>query len=91
MRHFLEQVHEFKDGKVQTPDWEASLSLTSTLTLPERSAFAEIKKAIQTRDALVRKRRSLQSTCAKVEREKLNGHLADLLARWTNLGSNVER
>lgn len=55
MRHFLQQVHEFKDGKVQMTDWEAALSLTSTLTLPEESAFADIKKAVQTRDALIRK------------------------------------
>lgn len=55
MRHFLEQVHEFKDGKVVMADWEVALSLNQTLTLPDSSAFAETKKAIQTRDALIRK------------------------------------
>jgi hypothetical protein len=35
--------------------WEAALSLNPILTLPDSSAFAEIKKAIQTRDALIRK------------------------------------
>ena len=55
MRHFLEQVHEFKDGKVVMAAWEAALSLNPILTLPDSSAFAEIKKAIQTRDALIRK------------------------------------
>ena len=55
MRHFLQEVHEFKDGKVQMSDWETALSLTPTLTLPNGSAFADIKKAIQERDALIRK------------------------------------
>ena len=55
MRHFLQQVHEFKDGKVQMADWEAALALTPTLTLPDVSALANIKKEIQTRDALIRK------------------------------------
>lgn len=55
MRHFLEQVHEFKKGEVQMGDWETALSLTSTLTLPDGVAFADIKSAIQTRDALIRK------------------------------------
>lgn len=55
MRHFLEQVHEFKDGKIQMPNWETALSLTSALTLPNESTFTDIKNAIQTRDALIRK------------------------------------
>ena len=55
MRHFLQQVHEFKDGKVQMADWEMALALTPTLTLPDALAFADIKEAIQTRDALIRK------------------------------------
>ena len=55
MRHFLQQVHEFKDGKVQMADWEAALALTSTLTLPDGAAFVDIKKAIHTRDSLIRK------------------------------------
>jgi hypothetical protein len=55
MRHFLEQVHEFKDGKVQMAHWEAALALTPTLTSPDGSAFADIKTAIHTRDALIRK------------------------------------
>lgn len=55
MRHFLQQVHEFKDGKVQMADWEAALALTPTLTLPDGSTFADIKTAVHTRDALIRK------------------------------------
>jgi len=55
MRHFLQQVHEFKDGKVQMADWEAALALTPTLTLPDGSTFADIKIAIHARDALIRK------------------------------------
>lgn len=55
MRHFLQEVHEFKDGKMQMTDWEAALALTPTLTLPDESSFADIKAAIHTRDALIRK------------------------------------
>jgi hypothetical protein len=55
MRHFLQQVHEFADGKVQMDDWETALSLNSTLTLPNEAAFTDIKKAIHARDALIRK------------------------------------
>jgi len=55
MRHFLQQVHEFKDGKVKIADWENALALPTELTSPEKSTFAEIKKAIQNRDALIRK------------------------------------
>lgn len=55
MRHFLQQVHEFKDGKVLMEDWEAALSLCPTLTLPGDATIADIKQAIHTRDALIRK------------------------------------
>ena len=55
MRHFLQQVHEFKVGNVQMADWESALALTPTLTLPDGASFADIKKAIHTRDALIRK------------------------------------
>jgi hypothetical protein len=55
MGHFLQQVHEFKVGNVAMTAWEAALSLSPTLTLPNESDFAEIKAAIQARDALIRK------------------------------------
>lgn len=55
MRQFLKQVHDFENGTIQMSDWEAALSLTSTLTLPDQAVFAEIKKSIQSRDALIRK------------------------------------
>ena len=55
MHHFLQQVHEFKDGKVQMVGWEVALALTPTFTLPAGSAFADIKTAIHARDALIRK------------------------------------
>ena len=55
MGHFLQQVHEFKDGDVQMADWEAALALNPTLTSPGASNLSDIKKAILTRDALIRK------------------------------------
>jgi hypothetical protein len=55
MRKFLQEVHEFKEGKIQLEEWEGALSLSATLTAPEGSTLADIKKAVQTRDALIRK------------------------------------
>lgn len=55
MRHFLQQVHEFSDGKVAMADWETALALTPALTLPNELTFADIKNDIHTRDALIRK------------------------------------
>lgn len=55
MRHFLQEVHEFKDNKIQITDWETSLSLPFTMTAPEKATFLDIKKAIQDRDTLIRK------------------------------------
>jgi len=54
MRHFLEQVHEFTNGQVKMEDWEAALSLTPALTMPNKATFSAIKEAIKTRDALIR-------------------------------------
>ena len=55
MHNFLLQVHEFKDGTVHMGAWGAALSLPSTLTLPDQASVADIKMAIDTRDALIRK------------------------------------
>ncbi|MBM4002725.1 MAG: DUF262 domain-containing protein [Planctomycetes bacterium] len=52
---FLQQVHEFKEGKVQRDVWEAALSLSETLTSPDGATLSDIKTAVQTRDALIRK------------------------------------
>jgi hypothetical protein len=55
MWKFLQEVHEFREKKIMRHDWETALSLTETLTAPEGAALVDIKKAIQTRDALIRK------------------------------------
>lgn len=55
MWNFLQEVHEFKEGKIQRHEWEVALSLPETLTAPNESNLADIKDAIQTRDALIRK------------------------------------
>jgi hypothetical protein len=52
---FLQEVHEFKEGKIQRAEWEAALSLPQTLTAPGGSTLVDIKTAIETRDALIRK------------------------------------
>lgn len=52
---FLQEVHEFKEGKIQRGEWEAALSLSQTLTAPDGSTLVDIKTAIETRDALIRK------------------------------------
>ena len=55
MWKFLKEVHEFKENKFQRSEWEAALSLSETLTEPTESTLEDIKKAVQTRDALIRK------------------------------------
>lgn len=55
MWEFLQEVHEFKEGEIQRHEWETALSLSETLTAPDGSTLADIKKAVQTRDALIRK------------------------------------
>jgi hypothetical protein len=55
LRSFIEDVHEFKEGKIKIPDWETALSLTTTLTSPEGKKLADIKTEVLTRDALIRK------------------------------------
>jgi len=55
MWNFLKEVHEFKDGTIKRHEWEEALSLSKTLTSPEGSTLADIKKAIQTRDAMIRR------------------------------------
>ena len=55
MWKFLQEVHEFKEGKIIRHEWETALSLSETLTSPERSTLADIKKDVQNRDVLIRK------------------------------------
>jgi hypothetical protein len=52
---FLQQVHEFVEGKIHRNEWEAALSLSETLTSPDGSSMKDIKEAVQVRDALIRK------------------------------------
>ena len=52
---FLQEVHEFKEGTILRDDWEAALSLSQTLTAPDGAKLLDIKTAIETRDALIRK------------------------------------
>jgi len=55
MWSFLQQVHEFKDGKRNRGDWETALSLPSIMTDPDGISLADLKDVIQTRDALIRR------------------------------------
>ncbi len=55
MWSFIQDVEEFKNGTRQRAVWEAALSLSESLTAPNGSTLGEIKKAVQTRDALIRK------------------------------------
>ncbi len=55
MWKFLQEVHEFKEGKIQRHEWEAALSFSETLTEPTGSTLAKIKEAVQARDALIKK------------------------------------
>lgn len=55
LRSFLEDVHEFKEGKIKIADWEKALSLTATLTAPDGKKLADLKTDILARDAIIRK------------------------------------
>jgi hypothetical protein len=51
----LQDVHEFETGVFEREPWEHALCLTEMLTAPDGSSLADLKNAIQTRDALIRK------------------------------------
>jgi hypothetical protein len=55
MWEFLEDVHEFKEGKIQRTIWESALSLTSDLTKPEGYSLGNLRKSLLVRDATIRK------------------------------------
>jgi hypothetical protein len=55
MWNFMEEVYQFKNDPTKRPKWEESLSLSETLTSPDKTTLNEIKKAIEIRDALIRK------------------------------------
>lgn len=55
MWNFMEEVHEFQNDTTKRAKWEAALSLSETLTSPDKTTLIEIKKAIEIRDALIRK------------------------------------
>src|SRR5438128_66573 len=55
MWSFLQQVHQFKEGKTNRFNWETALSLPSIMTAPDGISLADLKDAIQTRDGLVRR------------------------------------
>lgn len=52
---FLQDVHEFETGVFERQPWEQALCLTEMLTAPDGSSLADLKNAIQTRDASIRK------------------------------------
>lgn len=54
MWNFLQEVHEFKQGEFLRQDWQAALSLTDAMTAPDGVSPADLKEAIQTRDAQIR-------------------------------------
>ncbi len=55
MRHFLEQVHEFKSGEKPIDEWEAALLLSPVMTKPDEAQLMQIKQAVEERDACIRK------------------------------------
>ncbi|MBF0502988.1 MAG: DUF262 domain-containing protein [Candidatus Riflebacteria bacterium] len=54
MWKFLQDVHEFREGKLERCEWEIALSLSETMTDPEGAAFTDIIKAIKKRDNLIK-------------------------------------
>ena len=54
LKSFLEDVYEFKMGKVTLKDWAAALKLPSTMLEPDTAEIAVVKKDINDRDQLIR-------------------------------------
>jgi hypothetical protein len=54
MWDFLQEVHEFKQGKFARQEWQAALALSSALTSPDDVSIADLKNEIQTRDVFIR-------------------------------------
>jgi len=52
--HFMEQVHEVKDGKVALASWAQALALEDSMIDATIASTDIILKAIQTRDATIR-------------------------------------
>ncbi len=55
MWEFLEDVHEFKEGKIGRAAWEAALSLSEDLTEPDGYSLGELRKTLLVRDATIRR------------------------------------
>jgi hypothetical protein len=54
LRQFMEQIHEFKDGKVELTSWAQALMLEDSMLDPSAATTDSISQAIQTRDAAMR-------------------------------------
>ena len=52
---FMREVHDFQNDPTKRAKWEAALSLSETLTSPDKTTLSEIKKAIEIRDTLIKK------------------------------------
>jgi hypothetical protein len=54
LRSFMEQVSEFKEGKVALSFWAQALELEDSMLDPATAATDAIVQAIQTRDKVIR-------------------------------------
>ena len=54
MWDFLQEVHEFKQGKFARQEWQAALSLSDAMTSPDGVSLADLKSEIQARDVFIR-------------------------------------
>jgi len=54
LRSFMEQVHEFKEGKVELSSWAQALGLEDSMLDADAAATDAIVQAIQTRDKAIR-------------------------------------
>lgn len=55
MWKFLEDVHEFKEGKIERSVWEGALLLSENLTEPNGHSLGDLRKLLMIRDATIRK------------------------------------
>jgi len=54
-KEFLDQIHEFKEGKLNFDEWCNALGVTKEMLQPNQHSVDDVAAAIQTRDKTVRK------------------------------------
>jgi hypothetical protein len=55
MWHFLQDVHEFKEGDIKRSVWQDAMMLCDDITEPDGHSLGELRKVLLNRDATIRR------------------------------------